>query len=129
MCISVRWSSLSPKGYVLGVIYVFLLKQASELLHIEDSWRSARIRTVLLWNMGSYLCFWWDQKSVHCGAFWLARKAYFFISWLLTIASTSSAWRHLHSLTPFPIWAIVNSVSDMSAPPAHMNTCVNVAPT
>ena len=28
----------------------------------------------------------------------------------------SGAWRHSHSLTPFPIWAIVTSLSDTSAP-------------
>ena len=40
----------------------------------------------------------------------------------------SGAWRHPHSLAPFPIWAILTSVSDMSARPARVNTCVNVAP-
>ena len=42
----------------------------------------------------------------------------------------SVAWRHSHLLAPFPIWAIVTSLSDTSAPPARsrVNTCVNVAP-
>ena len=30
----------------------------------------------------------------------------------------SGAWRHLHSLATFPIWAIVTSLSDTSAPRA-----------
>ena len=38
------------------------------------------------------------------------------------------AWRHPHSLAPFPIWAIVTYLSDTSAPPVRVNTCVNVAP-
>ena len=28
---------------------------------------------------------------------------------------SSSAWRHLHSVTPLPMWAIVTSLSDTSA--------------
>ena len=40
----------------------------------------------------------------------------------------SGAWRHPHSLAPFPIWAIVTSLSDTSVPPARVTTCVNVAP-
>ena len=32
----------------------------------------------------------------------------------------SVAWRHSHLLTPFPIWAIVTSLSDTSAPPARL---------
>ena len=40
----------------------------------------------------------------------------------------SGARRHQHSVAPFPIWAIVTSLSDMSAPPVRVNTCVNVAP-
>ena len=40
----------------------------------------------------------------------------------------SNAWRHSHSLPPFPIRAIVISLSDMSAPRTRVNTCVNVAP-
>ena len=39
----------------------------------------------------------------------------------------SGAWRHPHSLAPFPIWAIVTSLSDTSTLPARVNTCVNVA--
>ena len=39
----------------------------------------------------------------------------------------SDAWRHTHSLAPFSIWAIVTSLGDSSAPPARVNTCVNVA--
>ena len=40
----------------------------------------------------------------------------------------SGAWRHSHSVAPFPIWAIVTSLSDMSAPRMRVNTCINVAP-
>ena len=40
----------------------------------------------------------------------------------------SGAWRHLHSLAPFPIWAIVTSLSDTSTQRARVNTRVNVAP-
>ena len=39
----------------------------------------------------------------------------------------SSAWRHSHLLAPFPIWAIVTSLSDTSARRTRANTCVNVA--
>ena len=31
----------------------------------------------------------------------------------------SGAWLHSHLLSPFPIWAIVTSLSDTSAPPAR----------
>ena len=40
----------------------------------------------------------------------------------------SGVWCHPHSVTLFPIWAIVTSLSDTSAPPTRVNTCVNVAP-
>ena len=40
----------------------------------------------------------------------------------------SGAWRHPHSVAPFPIWAIVTSLNDPSVPPVRVNTCVNVAP-
>ena len=40
----------------------------------------------------------------------------------------SSAWRHPHSVAPFPIWATAISLSNTSAPRTRMNTCVNVAP-
>ena len=33
----------------------------------------------------------------------------------------SGAWRHSHLLAPFPIWAIVTSLSDTSSPPALVN--------
>ena len=36
-------------------------------------------------------------------------------------------WRHSHSLTSFPIWVNMASLSDTFAPRARMNTCVNVA--
>ena len=42
----------------------------------------------------------------------------------------SGAWHHSHLLTPFPIWAIVTSLSDTYSPPAHvhLNACVDDAP-
>ena len=40
----------------------------------------------------------------------------------------SGVWCHPHFVAPFPIWAIVTSLSDMSVPPVRVNTCVNVAP-
>ena len=54
------------------------------------------------------------------------------LNWLFQISQNpphaSRVWHHPHSVAPFPIWAIVTSLSNTSAPPARMNTCINVAP-
>ena len=39
----------------------------------------------------------------------------------------SGAWHHSHPPTPFPMWAIVTSLSDTSAPRAP-HTCIKFAP-
>ena len=37
---------------------------------------------------------------------------------------SSGTWRHPHSVTPLPMWAIVTSLNDTSAPPARARTPV-----
>ena len=37
---------------------------------------------------------------------------------------SSDAWHHPHSVTPLPMWAIVTSLSDTSAPPTRTRTPV-----
>ena len=51
----VYWRDLVPKSYILSVIHVWSLRLTRKLLLVEDTWRTARMRTGQLWNTGCYL--------------------------------------------------------------------------